>query len=56
LDLNSKINQIVTFKYFIKDIIPMTSLNWNCKLWWMLLQRLLQEMQDKLWHSWWYSQ
>ena len=56
LDLNSKINQIVTFKYFIKDIIPITSLNWNCKLWWMLLQRLLQEMQDKLWHSWWYSQ
>jgi hypothetical protein len=27
LDLNSKINQIVTFKYFIKDIIPITSLN-----------------------------
>jgi hypothetical protein len=27
LDLNSKINQIITFKYFIKDIIPITSLN-----------------------------
>ena len=32
LDLNSKINQIITFKYFIKDIIPITSLNRLYKL------------------------